>query len=248
MRYSTFLEVLGLTSKETAYIQHVAIIQAEQTALNNTAKRISNALLKYAYPKLKKETMHTIGCTELLALAGMQDDVSREALITRVRKLSTTSVRWKIAEDELSSEWTVSCVLASARYNPGTDELEYAYSAHLRELFLHPKIFSQLSLLVQGAKSIYTLRMWEYFNVKLAANEGQRYLEWLTIEDLRKMLKVNPDRYARFKGFHQMVLKPTIEEVNNSTDIKIRINAEKTVGRKITHLQILATRKKNHKA
>jgi plasmid replication initiation protein len=64
----------------------------------------------------------------------------------------------------------------------------------------------------------------------------------VAIFDLKKALNIDADAYSEFKEFKKFVLKPSIESINEKTELNVTYKAVKKGGRKATHIEFTVTK------
>lgn len=88
--------------------------------------------------------------------------------------------------------------------------------------------------------TFYAVRIYE-----LLVQFRKTGLRQITIEELKDILQLT-DKYPRFNSFNQRVLTPSINDINDKTDLKVTVEAVKT-GRKISALSFKIKTKNNFK-
>lgn len=144
-----------------------------------------------------------------------------------VRTLRGKEVIISSLEGEIIAGW-----LSSIEYkkDKGIIELEFSqklipYLLQLKKKFTRYKLENILYL-----KNKYSIRLYEL--LKQYENIGERSFN---IDKLKSTLMVGKDKYKRFYDLERYILKPTLEEINELTDINIRYEKIKK-GRKIDKL------------
>ena len=144
-----------------------------------------------------------------------------------VRELRKKEVIIDAPEGELITGW-----LSSIQNKGGVIELEFSeklipYLLQLKECFTRYELKNILFL-----KNKYSIRIYEL--MKQYQTIGHRTF---TIEELKELLILG-DKYAEFKDFNKYVIKQTMEEINNHTDINIKVEQIKK-GRRVVSIKYI---------
>lgn len=114
--------------------------------------------------------------------------------------------------------------------------LTYVFDPYLIEILQDSKIWGKISLPVLMAfSSKYTISLYE--NVAQWTGLNNKKSATFTIDELRNLLGVEPEKYPLFAGLNQRVLGPALAEINAMAPFNIGVLIIKT-GRKITHVRI----------
>lgn len=140
-----------------------------------------------------------------------------------VSKLMSKQVRIKTTGRDLVANWVSSIDYLEGE---GTVEIEFSvklvpYLLQLKNRFTRYRLKNILHL-----KNKYSIRIYEL--LKQYENLETRQFE---LEDLKGLLMLG-DKYPAFKDFNKWILKPTMEEINEYTDINIdyeKVKKGKTV-------------------
>ncbi|HFD2037340.1 replication initiation protein [Clostridium perfringens] len=117
------------------------------------------------------------------------------------------------------------------------------------ELILDPDVFKYIkyqnggeftiiSTDVYSLNSFYTMRIYEILKRWLAYCIKTKTPYIQNINQLKEILMLEDSKtYAEFKNFNRKILKPSIEEINNKTDILVTYNSVKGRKRKVESLE-----------
>lgn len=220
--------------------KHVAAIRISND-IGLMARKMWNILLLNAYDSLLTQQQHTI------ALGVLSDAMGTNSRnYTRLResleKLVTTGVTWDvggaaIAAGQWNKNFSVSSLLAWGKVEDGT--LYYGFSPILAELLYNPEIYQRINIAQQRLfGTSYGLALWE--NCVRYSNTGSTGL--LAVDDWRKLLGATAKTYDEYRRFSQKVLVPAIKEVNDVSNIELKLKVKRTE-RKVTHLGFQVVRK-----
>ena len=202
--------------------KHVGAIHVKGSLLL-LQRKAANALLLNAYDELPDDSVkeHTVRVSDLAAAIGY-DSNDHETLKRTLEALVDLKITWNLLDPSGQREWGVGSFLASARIKGGV--CRYAYPAPLRELLYNPQIYARVNLAVQTRFSS---------GPALALYENcLRFLKvgttgWIRLEDWRGLLGVGDGQYPEYKRFRSKVLTPSIKQVNEQSDIRIKMETKR---------------------
>jgi plasmid replication initiation protein len=204
-----------MTPKKQEVKKHVATIHCSNT-LSLLQRKISNALLFYAYSELLSRDEHTITIKQLCTLIGYKGN-NHAAIKDAMKGLIATVVEWNVIDNVTNDEdWTASSILASVRIKGPI--CFYAYSPRMKELLYSPAIYGKINLTIQAKfKSNYGLALYE----NCARYESLSHTKWFNLDIFRRLMGVPDNQYVIFRDFKRRVLNKAIEEVNAHSAIFI---------------------------
>lgn len=89
------------------------------------------------------------------------------------------------------------------------------------------------------------MAIWEFIMEEIcsAKNEDKKivYTDWVTLTNLRRMLVISDDQYTEFKAFNHGVLKAAVKEINDVSDLSIKVEFKK-VGRFVSDVRFVVKR------
>jgi plasmid replication initiation protein len=130
----------------------------------------------------------------MAAIARLEIEISGKRYIRRVQLLGST--------DEGLEE-------ASLLY--------YRFPLELRAIVRQSQVFARLKKDIMFAlSSKYSLALYELCEKRV--NLGRRWSEDFTVERLRQLLGVDPDKLTAFKSLNQRAIQPAVAEVNFISD------------------------------
>ena len=171
---------------------------------------------------------------------------NREPLKEALETLVTTAVKWNVFERDKVVEWGVCTFLSSAKIVRG-GTVKYRVNEQISTWIANPTLFAKFYLLIQTRFSKkHSLIMYELFSDELSRRRAMEVvMEPLKINDLKRLLGVAKGQYDEFKIFNRAVLKPSIEEINNSTDIGVHFELRRRA-RKVTEIEFSVRRKTSY--
>lgn len=214
--------------------KHVGIIHCANN-LSLVQRKLSNALLYYAYNDLLTKEVHSIAISELAKLIGYRSHAV-EGIKKAIRELMSTVLEWNLLEakecveqninnerrEDRHCSWHASSILASARISRGI--CSYSYSHELKQLLYRPEIYGKINLLIQSKfTSTYALALYE----NCIRYQNVNHTGWISFIIFRKLMGVSEDKYQEFKDFKKRVLDKALEEVNTLSDIFITVELKR---------------------
>jgi hypothetical protein len=132
-------------------------------------------------------------------------------------------------------------IFSKAEYIEGSSYITVQFHKELMPLLLALKNeFTKLPVrYCVELKSKYSIRLYELF--KKYENTGHRVDSY---EELRDKLGIEEERYKEYKKFEEKILKPSVKEINEKTDISIEYKKIRTK-RKISHIEFFIAKKHN---
>ena len=205
--------------------KHVATIHCSNK-LSLLERKISNALLYHAFPKLKVQNVHEIKIDELKRLLGANTR-NHKALKEALKKLISTLLEWNLlgeAVPEMELEgWNASTILSSVSVQRGI--IKYQYSELIKTLLIDPKIYGKINLTIQARfKSSYALALYE----NCSRYRGLPYTKSFDMAVFRRLMGVEDGKYNIFRDFNRRVLNPAITEINTCSDIRVTPELSRT--------------------
>jgi hypothetical protein len=196
-------------------------------------RKLSNVLLLNAYDTLLSQQVHRIDARTLCLMIGYNSN-DIDSLRDALRGLAETVAEWDMLDEKGRQEWGVSALLAHARLRDGV--CDYAYSPALAEKLHDPRVFALINLDIQRRfTSGHGLALYE--NCYRFVRTGST--GWWPLEVFRRLMGVDDsDYYRSFKHLNAKVIKPSVEEVNRSSNILIEPEF-KRMGRSVTELRFL---------
>lgn len=186
--------------------------------LSLVQRKLANALLYHAYPELPVKDEYEIGIRYLCDLIGF-DSNNLDPLKEAIRGLNNVSIEWGVQGEGKLEIWGVFSMLANAQIDTQSGIVRYSYGALLRKKLYNPEIYATINLDIQkqfGSKHALAL----YENCVRYRDVGST--GWMAIEVFRQLLGCDGHvTYEEFKRLNNQVIKPAIQEVNETSDIEV---------------------------
>lgn len=207
-------------------------------------------MLFNAFKAPEDQDVYQMSISELANAIGCQASNLKRIKETLEGMVGIT-VKWDIfdkvseTDERGHSIWGVASLLADCEVIPFTGLCEYSFSAKMRRRFLKPSMFVKLNLLItrgftsKNSLAIYCLAL-DYLIVK--DNYGEKNL---SIEQIRQLLGLPNDKYARVVDLHKHVLKRAEQDINEKSDMRLEILPIKQ-GRRIVGFKLKMSIKPEH--
>ncbi|ESQ10097.1 MAG: hypothetical protein N838_19290 [Thiohalocapsa sp. PB-PSB1] len=196
-------------------------------------RKLSNVLLLNAYDDLITRAFHRIDARTLMLMIGYNSN-DTATLKAALKGLAETTAEWDMLDEKGRQEWGVSSLLSYAKLKEGV--CEYAYSPALAEKLHDPKVFALINLNIQRRfTSGHGLSLYE--NCYRFVRTGST--GWWELELFRRLMGVDGSSYYEtFKHLNAKIIKPSVEEVNRTSNIMVTPEFRKC-GRNVTHLRFV---------
>ena len=189
-------------------------------------------ILLYFIAQIKPEdngnTVYELSIAEFAKICGYVEDSGYyyQSIKNDIKKLSDTSSWIEIEKGkEVLFRWINT---AEINQNDGTIKISF-HSSITPYLFALREQYTQYSLYnILGLSHKYAIRLYEYLS-------AMRYIGVfeISIEELKK--HIDAESYTMFSNFNMRVLKPSIDDINDYTNLNIEYQLKKT-GKAITHI------------
>jgi plasmid replication initiation protein len=200
--------------------KHAAAIHCSGE-LSLVERKLSNILLLNAFDDLLTKDIHIIPSKHLFAMLGWEDSNNVEGLKSTLKGLMSTIIEFNLMGDG-GDVWQAMTLLSSATLADG--ECRYSYAKDLAVKFYKPEIFAVINLAVQKQfKSNYALTLYE--NCARFIRVGST--GWWNLATFRKIMGANSETYDEFKRLSSFVIKKAMNEINEVSDIRIKVEYKK---------------------
>lgn len=171
------------------------------------------------------------GVSEVNAMREIKQAANRlfDRYITLKNSDETTKFRW---------------IQSIAKYHKGEARISFTFSddilPFLFELDFKLGVTKYELLSVSGFSSVYSFRLYE-LAVKLLGMRNQV----IDLDEIRRILQLE-NKYPEYKEFNKFVLKPSLSDINEKSDLLLNIDPIKR-GRKIVALEFQIAKKAKSK-
>ncbi|AIL66187.1 replication protein RepB (plasmid) [Rickettsiales bacterium Ac37b] len=224
-------------------IKHTAAIHINNSTTTLIARKLFNILLKNAFHNLRKNITHKISLLELSKSIGWSsnshpNDELKEAIRSMVRE----QIEFNVLTKDKKNRWGIVTILSGADIVEGV--LYYRYDTVLSEMLANPTIYARINMVIQGRfRSKYSLALWEYLTEYLCVEKRPKITtEWVTVNNIRKILGAEEEYYNDFRKLNQKVLSSALKEINKLGDINVDVSYRRK-DRKIMYLSFVVHKK-----
>lgn len=228
--------------KTTELIKHSAAINVERKT-TYLQQFTWNVMLAQAFHHLVDAEEHEVSVKDLCEFIGL-DPRNKEHLKRSLDGLVGRKVSWDVLGKDNKRKWGSAALLAG--YEVEGDTLRYSFPKQLRQKLYSPEMYARINLLMQrNFSSKYAIPIYEECVNALIANSNlfrYRYgeTELIRLEDFRKWMGIDDGQYEDFKFLNKRVIKEPVQEINNNTDLQIKVEF-KRVNRKVVALRFKVT-------
>ena len=211
--------------------KHVGLIHSAN-CLSLLERKIANALLYNAYDKLLDQEEHEIHIETLSALIGYNSK-DYKTLRKSLKAIGAAEIEWNILGNDNQERWGFCHLLA------GVETVgpicTYSYAPKMRQLCYFPEFYARVDLKTMAAfKSTYGIALYEncvrYRNIK--------HTPWMSMDLYRKLMGVGDGKYKDYKSLKRRVIKPSIAEVNEHSQLFVEPEFKKR-GRVVSEIRFL---------
>lgn len=193
-------------------------------------RKLLNSLIHHAQNKNNKLD----GEKKSLNLSKVLEDIgcntrNRTVLKKSLRNLVSTIIEWNILKQDKTRSWGVCTFLSSGELNKGA--IHYRLNAELVDQVNYPSLFAKMRLEIQSKLTgKYPLIIYEYLIDHLCRNKKEHIIiKDVLLEDVYMICGVS-ETYLNtdnFRYFNRKILTPAVNEINEKTDISVKIDLEK---------------------
>jgi hypothetical protein len=189
-------------------------------------RKLLNTLMYYAQQRRFTPQEHSLPVAEVFYHIGLESSRNHDVLKAAIRKLTGTVVEWNIFGDDRVQEWGVCTFLASGKLARG--RIRFRINPEIIEQINHPRLFAKIQLLVQAQfKRRHALVLYEFLIDCISRQKASKLvIKDVTLSKLYQLLGLDESKYAEagnFKVFNRDIIKPSIEDLNQHSDLKVAV-------------------------
>lgn len=203
-------------------------------------KKLFNILLYLCFNDLKEQRRFKKPVHEIIDLLGYNKDLNYKQLYNDLKALMRVIISWNIIGLN-KKHWVMGAATLLSYIEIEEGFVTYEFSSGLQEKLLENKSYTKINLGIQNVfTSKYSLILYEFCKDYYRSKDLQGESPWVSIREIRHLAGVSDEEYAEFKDLNKRVLNPALKEINNKTDISVKIEFQ-TTKRKITHIKFHIT-------
>lgn len=158
----------------------------------------------------------------------------REAL----KSIASTALEYSIISSNGDKEWEIMPILSYAKLT--SNRVIYRLPSEIREQLVYPEVYANIDLAIQNEfVSSHALTLYE--NIYRFINMGKTPV--FRVTDIKRLLGIGKNAYPEFKIFNREVIKRSIREIGQVSNIKVTDVTPEREGRYIVGLQFHLSRK-----
>ena len=188
-------------------IKNSAIV-AISNKISLLQRKLFNFLIAFAYIDLKTKESFTIELNYLKLIVGFNSK-NLSYLKDAIKGLMATVVEFNLLSKDKDA-WSATTLLASVEFSKW--KCTYSFSPVLRRRLHEPNIYAKIKLSTMKLfSSKYSLCLYEIFVDY--QNIGQTPI--IALDDFKKLMGVEKEKYKEFKRFSARVIKPAVDELRS---------------------------------
>lgn len=186
-------------------------------------RKLANVLLYAAYDNLLSKRTHTLPVPIMCAMLGWEESNRIDYLKETLVALQQTSIQFNLREDG-QEVWESMSMLSYAQIKNGV--CTWRYDEALAEKLYDPAMFAMINLQVQRRiDSAYALNLYENALRYKDTNTGSTG-RW-ELGFFREIVGASSAYYDDFRKLNSKIIKPSMEKINEVSDIMISVEFEK---------------------
>ena len=204
----------------------------EISPLTLADRRIYNLLIANAWDRITEPIEHAIDKADL---RGSHN--SNERIQDSIRRLMSAIAEIKIIKDGKTATKRVQLLGGNIEREDSRGRLYYTFPKQLLEIIKESEVFGRLKTkLMYCFKSKYALALYEIVQKRVGLKYKQA--EYFTLEEIRGLLGVPPDKLTQFPDLNKYALQPALREVNALSDHHINMGMIKK-GKRVEQIMLM---------
>lgn len=187
-------------------------------------RKLLNVIIWHSQKRGFESQEYSLPIAQVFQIIGLENSHNYDVLKDALRTLTGTVIEWNIFGDDRTQEWGVCTFLASGKINNG--RVKYRLNPEIVEKIKHPVLFARIQLMIQSLfKKRNTLVLYEFFMDFLSRQKVDKLvIEDVSLDRIHSLLGMDNTRSVEegnFKFFNRDALKPSVDEINQSSDIQV---------------------------
>lgn len=212
--------------REKDVIKHSSTIQISNK-ISLLQRKAWNVLLANAYDDLPTKNRYQVSVIYLLEVLQIKTR-NIKYLKEIIKDLMSVVVEFNLLDKDDKNEWHATTLLSYVVIKNGI--CSYEYSSFLREILYSPAIYARIKLSMQNKfSSKHTLALYELCIDYFIEKRGYGTTPFIEIEKFRELMGFKENEYTIFKDLSKYIIKKSILEINNKTDIFVEQEYKKCV-------------------
>lgn len=190
-------------------------------------RKLLNTLMFYAQQRRFAPQEHSLPVADVFYHIGLESSRNHDVLKAAIRKLTGTVVEWNVFGDDRAQEWGVCTFLASGKLARG--KIRFRINPEIIDQITHPRLFAKIQLLVQAQfKRRHALVLYEFLVDCISRQRASKLvIKDVSLSKLHQLMGLEDTKYAEdgnFKIFNRDIIKPSIEDLNQHSDLQVDID------------------------
>jgi len=222
-----YLNIMTKTINDNL-IKNSAVV-AISNKISLLQRKLFNFLIAFAYSDLKEKESFTIELHYLKLIVGFNSK-NLSYLKEALKGLMASVVEFNMLSKDKEA-WSATTLLSSVEFSEW--RCTYSFSPVLRRRLHEPNIYAKIKLSTMKLfSSKYSLCLYEIFVDY--QNIGQTPI--IELDDFKKLMGVEKEKYKEFKRFSARVIKPAIEELSSIGWYDVKVSYTKA-NKRVTALK-----------
>lgn len=226
--YSNYMEKIELK-------KHSSLIAMSNRNISVSQRKLYNSVLYLSAKQIQEDPSKTefkIKFSDIVKFSGYNDFSNRMYLKDSIRELVDTSIEFNILDKDKKNTWGIFSLLSQATIKDYDEYITVEFPSLILKNIEVPNIYALLNLsVVNSLSGKYSLPLYE-----LLADYKKVRSFTITILKLREIVGVAEDEYKVFNWFKKRVLEPSVNEINDKTDLNVIYDLDKIDSRSYTHI------------
>lgn len=187
-------------------------------------RKLMNGIIWHAQKNRFDSQEYSMPILQVFQIIGLESSRNHEVIKDALRTLTGTLIEWNQFGDDKTQEWGVCTFLAAGKISRG--QVRYRLNPEIVDKIKHPVLFAKIQLLIQSQfKKRHALVLYEFFIDLISRQRAEKIvIDDVPLDRIQTLLgldKTKSTEEGNFKFFNRDVLKPSIDEINNFSDIKV---------------------------
>jgi Initiator Replication protein len=207
-------------------------------------RKLLNTLMYYAQQRRFSPQEHSLPVADVFFHIGLGSSRNHDVIKDALKKLIGTIIEWNIFGDDKVQEWGVCTFLASGKLARG--KIRFRINPEIVDQITHPQLFAKIQLLIQAQfKRRHALVLYEFLIDCICRQKATRLvIKEVPLGKLFQLMGLQDSKYAdpgNFKIFNRDIIKPSIEDLNQHSDLSVKIKPVRQ-GRRVMTLDFAVER------
>lgn len=187
-------------------------------------RKLINGIIWHSQRNRFESQEYSLPIAQVFQIVGLESSRNYDIVKDALRALTGTIIEWNFFGEDKNQEWGVCTFLSTGKITRG--KVKYRLNPEIVDKVRHPVLFAKIQLLIQSQfKKRHALVLYEFFVDLLSRQKVEKIvIQEVSLEKLQKLLGTDGAKFmeqGNYKFFNRDVLKPSINEINNHSDIVV---------------------------